>query len=35
MDDVRPVPIVVGDDDDLSCAYLLGGHLVRPDTCAG
>lgn len=34
MDDVRPVPIVVGDDD-LSCAYLLGGHLVRPDTSAG
>ena len=35
MDDVRPFPIVVGGDDDLSCAYLLGGHLVRPDTSAG
>ena len=34
MDDVRPVPTVVGDDA-LTCAYLLGGHLVRPDTSAG
>ena len=34
MDDVRPVPTVVGDDP-LTCAYLLGGHLVRPDPSAG
>lgn len=34
MDDVHPVP-TVGGADALACAYLLGGHLVRPDTSAG